>query len=384
MISHPLEMDIRPIRKVAIIAAALGLLLFGFGALSNPEQMLRSLFVGWMYWVGISLGSLAALMLHNLTGGAWGMATRRVFEAGTATIPIMGLLFIPFALHLEELYPWARPDLVASDPLLQHKQRYLNVEFFNQRTAFYFVMWTLMAWHVGRRLRKLVDDPTPETARKCRLASARGLFVFFLMMTFAAIDWGMSLEPHWFSAMYGLILLVGNGLAGLAFATATALWLTRGVSADESFSRKQLVDLGNLMLAFTMLWAYMSFMQFLIIWYADLPEEVPYYLKRIEGGWVFIAAGLAAFHFFLPFLVLFSRRVKERPKALMGVGMFLLVVRWFEQLWLIEPAFEHPNGFVPWLDLLATVAIGGIWLTVFSLRFERNGWLASVRVEGGH
>lgn len=383
----PDQSELQSLRRVALVAGVVGIGLCAVCFMTEREQLARSFLTAWLYWLGLSLGSLALLMLHNLTGGDWGKATRRLFVSGAVTVPYMALMFVPIALSIKGLYPWADLELVSHDKILQFKKPYLNADFFFVRAIFYFAVWSFLAWYVVRRVRITLANPTPEMEAKLRLLSGRGLLIYALTITFAAIDWGMSLEPHWFSTIYGLIYLTGQGLSGVAFGTMATIFLARKRLAEKPLTSKQLNDLGNLMLAFTMLWAYMSFSQFLIIWYANLPEEVVWYLRRTEGGWLFVAIALAVLQFGAPFFALLSRRIKRNPINLAKVALWILLMHWVEVIWLIEPAFNREGTFIPWIDLLATLGIGGIWLALFTLRAEQVQWLPSdhtASLEGGH
>jgi hypothetical protein len=360
------------VQRWALVVAAVGIAVCAAGAFWQRQAFFAGLLVGWMYWTGIGVGCLGLLLLNNVTGGAWGAAIRRQLVAGASGMALSALLFLPLAAGLADLYPWARPDVVAHDPMLQHKQPYLNVPFFLARAAGYFVVWLLLLGYVGWRERRAARTGSPRDQRVVRMASAQGLLLYGLTVTFAAVDWGMSLEPHWTSHIYGVLLMIGQALSGLAFCSAALLLLpTRDIERPlPPASSRQ--DLGTLLLAFTMLWAYMSLSQFLIIWYANIPEEATWYVRRTQGGWQWAAGALVALHFFVPFALLLSRQLKRNPRALAAVAVGLLAMRWVDLVWLIEPAFDRVGPFVPWLDLAATAAMGGLWIAFFAWRMGRT------------
>ncbi len=343
------------------------------GAL-DLDQFLRAYLVAWIYWLSITLGCFAMLLLHNLTGGDWGYAVRPWARAGAATLPLMALGFIPVALAVSvtpellgtrPLYAWADPEIVAHDHVLQHKQPYLNPPFFYARAAFYFIGWVAF-WLVTQAwFRRVLRTGDLDLARRLRLVSGLGLLFYGLTITFASVDWLMSLEPHWFSTIYGVMIFVGQCLAGLAFVIAATCYFPHAGWNMSMPAMKPLHDLGKLLLGFVMLWAYMAFIQFLIIWYGNLPEEVPWYLRRTENGWQWIAGAIVLFHFFLPFSLLLSRRAKRHATTLLRIAALLVVMRWVDVWWLIQPAMQE-GLFFPWRELLATFALGGLWLATFA------------------
>lgn len=324
------------------------------------EQVLRAYLVGWIYWLGISLGCMALLLLHNLTGGAWGELLRRPITAAALTPFLMALLFIPIALGMQHIFPWADPSVMAHDELLQKKAGYLNREFFLWRAVGYFVIWVLGVLLVRRRMHRVARNPDPRGERVLRVRSGQFLLLYGLTMTFASVDWMMSLEPHWFSMIYGVLIVVGQGLSGLVFAIAFSM--SYEPTAAQQLGQKR-IDLGNLFLAFTMLWAYMSFSQFLIIWYGNLPEEITWYIARIRGAWLPVALAIVVLHFAVPFFLLLSRDIKLNTRHMAWLALGMLVMRWVETLWLIQPAFHPGELYIPWLDLAATAGIGGVWLS---------------------
>jgi len=351
------------------VALAIALLVGGaaaaIGYVNDPVQFFRSYLVAWLFWLAISVGSVTILLLHNLTGGGWGLAIRRVLLAATGTLPYVALLFIPIVLNLIYIYEWADSEHVAHDSILQFKAPYLNERWFIIRGAAYFLIWLLLAFFLRSQARKPVPTD-PDAARRTRVVSGLGLGLTGLTVTFASIDWVMSLEPHWYSAIYGVLMLVAWGLQTMAFAIVALVWWPRLNRISAKPDPQNLHDLGKLLLAFTMLWAYMAFSQFLIIWYGNLPEENVYYIRRFEFGWQWVAIALALLHYVLPFIVLLNRDIKRRGPALAAVALWLLAMRWVDMVWLVEPAFKRTGTFVPWIDLALTVAIGSVWLALFT------------------
>jgi hypothetical protein len=353
----------------ALIGGGGGLALCALGAFLEPAQFFRSYLLAYVFWLGLPLGCLGILMLHYLVGGTWGAIIRRVLESGTRTLPLMVLLFVPLLFGLHELYSWARPEAVAQDELLRHKSLYLNVPFFAIRLALYFVAWLVPVYFLNRWSRQ--QDQTPEWSaqrpirRRLILLSGPGLLLYGLTMTFAAVDWVMSLEPHWNSSIYGILMVVGQLLGALAFAVVVTAWLADDASLSGVLSPTHVHDLGNLLLAAVLFWAYIAFCQLLIIWSGNLPEMVIWYVHRTEGGWLWIALALALFQFALPFVLLLSSDIKRHAQRLAWVAAVVLFMHLVDVFWIVMPAF-YPDGiFVHWLDVAALIGVGGSWTAVF-------------------
>jgi hypothetical protein len=358
---HPL----RRVQRVAIGVGAAALLVCALAGFANPTQLLRSYLVAYLFWVGGALGCLALLMIQHVTGGAWGVAIRRLLESGARTLPVMALLFVPIALGLGRLYEWAQPEHVAHDPLLQHKELYLNVPFFLGRAALYFVVWTIVVRSLWRWSLQQDESFDPTPGERLELLSRGGLVVMGLTMTFASVDWAMSLEPHWFSTIYGVLFMGGSALTAFALVIPVAALLSAHPPVAGLISADQLSDLGKLMLAFVMLWAYFQFSQFLIIWSGNLPEEITWYLARTRGGWQWVALAVILFHFALPFVLLLSRRLKRRASSIAVVALLVAVMRFVDVFWLVTPAWDPSRLTVHLLDLAAVLAVGGVWIWLF-------------------
>ena len=360
----PSELD--RFRQRALAVGAVAAVAAIAGAILDPESFFRAYLFAWLYWIGLGLGSLAIVMLHHMTGGSWGFAVRRLLESGMRTLPLLAILFLPIALGMERLYPWTDEVAVASDPLLRHKQAYLNAPFFLGRAAGFFALWigsAAILLHLAARKDRTGDR---KHENRARMLSGPLIAVYGVSMTFAAIDWAMSLEPHWFSTMYGVIFVVGQVLTTLAFAIVVASWLQHREPFKRWISADHFHDLGNLMFAFVLLWAYTSFSQFLIIWSGNVSEETPWYLARTHGGWQAVALALVLLHFAVPFLLLLWRRIKRDTGVLPYVALLILAMRFVDVFWLVGPAF-HPEGFsIHWLDFACPIAIGGLWLALFA------------------
>lgn len=358
---------------VFLVVGALASLLSG-----GVVQLLRTYLVGFFFCTGIAIGSLAWLMLGHMTGGAWHVVIRRILEAATRTLPLLFLMFIPVVVSLfvhppgeHALYEWTDHAVVEADAALRHKKDYLNIPFFIARGVFYFAVWFALAYFMNKWSRQQDATGDPRIRRKMQDMGGPGILLFGFTATFAAVDWGMSLEPHWFSTIYGLIIMAGWGLSALAFAITVEVMLARHEPTSHIYKPSHLHDHGKLLLAMVMLFAYFSFSQFLIIWAGNLPEEIPYYIRRLQGGWQFVALAIILFHFALPFLLLLSRSLKRTGKTLRNVAILMLFMRVIDLVFLFAPSAHAGGGhefhasdiLYHMLPMLAmTVGLGGIWL----------------------
>jgi hypothetical protein len=357
------------IRRLALIVGVAGAALSALGLVVDTAQFFRSYLVAFNCCLAVALGSLPVRLLHNLTGGRWGVLIQRWLEAATRTLPLLLLFFVPVALGVYHLYSWADPDSAElgshTRHLLEKKEFYLNVPFFLVRAAIYFAVWLILVVLLNRRSAALDREPTPERAERLEQLSGPGLVLYGLTMTFAAIDWTMSLEPEWYSTIFGVLVATGQMLPAFAFAVAGMAWLLTRPKAGDDIDPQIWNDLGNLLLTFIMLWTYMSFSQLLLIWSGNLPEEIVWYKARAEGGWEAVATFLALFYFGLPFVILLSRNFKRDPRRLLRLAGSIVIVSIVHQLWLVAPAFSPGSISLHWLDLTTLAALGGLWVAVF-------------------
>ena len=348
-------------RALAVGVVTLGVAAIG-GAFS-PAAFFRAWLVSWLFWLSIPLGALAIVMLHYLAGGSWGIVIRRISESTAATLPLLAMLFVPIALGMRAIYEWAHPDAA-----VPYQHAYLNVPFFLARAVLYFIAWIAVARVLVRwsEQRDLIADPDP---RRFRLFAGPGLVIYGFTVTFASIDWAMSIEPHWSSTVYPLMFGVGQVLAGFAFTITMAVALRDREPFGRLVNASNLVDLGNLMLTFVLLWAYLSFSQLLLIYAGNVREEVTWYLARERPGWLAVAFALIGVHFFLPFALLLQRTVKRNPVALGAVAVLILVMRLVDDYWLVLPGIRGAEGF-HWLYVVTPLAVGGLWLAAFTRRLR--------------
>src|SRR3954466_2628491 len=330
------------LQQRGLYAAIAGLVVGGAGVLMDSSQLAQSLLIGFWFCLGLSLGCLSLLMLQHMTGGQWGLVSRRIYEAGARLLPFCLVLFIPIAVLAPRLYVWARPEGQALHAI-HARGAYMSTLWFDIRAVIYFAIWLFCMWNLDRW--SAAQDRgevavTEADTRRFRVISAPGLLIYVLSMSLAAIDWTMSLDPEWYSTIYGLIQVVGQGLSALAFGVAVLAMLAPREPMNHVLRASHFHDLGKLILALVMLYAYFSFSQFLIIWAGNLPEEIPYYLERMHNGWQPVTIFLVFGHFFLPFCVLLSRDLKRRPKLLARVAWFIVAIRLLTDVWLVAPAFN--------------------------------------------
>jgi hypothetical protein len=366
----------------SLVLGIAGLAATGAGFAVNAEMVLRSYLLAFMLWGGVAIGCLGLLMLHHMVGGGWGVAIRRLLEAGTRTFPLVFLLFLPIAIGAHSLYEWTHADVVAKDPILQHKAVYLNTTGFYIRAAVYFAIWMFLSARLNALSKRQEAEGYWPVRPSLQRVSAPGLILHALAVTFAGVDWVMSLEPHWFSTIYGAIFIVNQALSCFAIMIFVICFLStkepmKGVVKTQTYH-----DLGSLLFAFNMLWAYVSFSQLIIIWSANLPEEIAYYIKRLRGGWEYIGLAVFLFHFVVVFFLLLNRPVKRNPSLLGKVALWVLAMRVLDLVWVIMPAFSHgmENG-VPsahfelsalWISFAAAVGLGGIWMYVFAMQLKKR------------
>lgn len=388
--NNELRSKLDRIQRTALVIGVLGTAFLAWGFVSDRAQFFRSYLFAFACIAMFGLGSLVLTMIHQLTGGFWGHGIRRPLEAGIRTLPLIALLFIPVAIGLVThpetapahgehglvghywLYPWSDHALVASDHLLHHKEPWLNTNFFLGRTVLYFVLWIAMGFGILRATAKFDETGDPAFAKRARYISGPGVLIFSLTATGAAFDWMMSLDPKWYSTMYGVIYMVGSALAVMAFSIVFSNWVKEHEPFKAFVKGNLFHDLGTLMFAMVMLWAYTSFSQGLIIWSGNLAEETPWYLVRAETTWQVVLVALAVLHFAVPFFLLLMRRIKRDSSYVVPVALLILVMRFVDLYWQVIPVF-HPEGLAPSpMDFAAPIGLGGLWLAFFLSRFKAH------------
>jgi hypothetical protein len=359
-------------QRTALIVGVVGCVLLGVGAFLGPAQFFQSLIFAFFFWMTLTIGSSILLMIQHLTGGVWGLMLRRMLESSIMTLPLLLVVFLVLLLGMGDLYEWSHPEAVAADKILQLKAPYLNVPGFIGRGLLYFGVFILIGYLLNRWSTEQDTNPDSKIADRLRTLSGPGIPVFVLLWTLAATEWGMSLEPHWFSSMYPVTFIVEGFLATFAWGII-ALTIMRGKQMlPYNVPTDRLHDLGKFMFAFTVLWTYINFSQFLIIWGGNIPEETPWYYHRFNGGWQILALGLMFGHFFLPFFALMSRHVKRNFRAVSFIAGYIVFIQIVFVFWTIIPAF-HADGFhISLLDPLALIGVGGLWMALWARNLKQR------------
>jgi hypothetical protein len=329
-----------------------------------PDEFFRAYLLAYVFWIGVSLGSLALLMTQYLSGGNWGVVIRRQLEAASGVLPLMAVLFLPILVGMRRLYVWTHAqDFPGDKQLARIAHLWLTTNGFVVRAVIYFVIWIGLAWLLNRAS-AAEDRATSPGKTPFKVISGPGLILYAFTISFAIIDWVMSLDPHWISTIYGAIFIAGELLAALCLAVVVEGIFARYDPMKELLRPKEVHDHSKLILAFIMLWAYFSFSQLLIIWAGNLPHEITWYTRRLYGGWQVVGLLLFLFHFALPFLVLLSRPFKRRAQSMIWLASWMLVMRYVDVFWHIEANFSK-TFHVTLLDLLMPFAIGGLWMWMF-------------------
>jgi len=363
--------DVKRWRTLALGIGGIALVAWAVGLYFNSEQALRSWLLGFIFWAGIGFGCLGILLLQYLTGGAWGVVIRRTLEAGTRTLPVLAIMFLPLLLGVTRLYEWTH---LHDDPIIQHRGGYMTPTAWIIRSIIYFVLFGIMIYYLNRWSRLQDEAVTWEGGSKYLTLASRfsgpTIIFFVLVVTFASVDWVMTLDPHWYSTIWGFLFVAGWGLSCFSFVVAILALLIDKAPLNRVLGRRHFHDLGKLMLALVMVWAYFNFSQFLIIWAGNIPEETGWWLTRMKGFWAYVGVGLIFLHFGFPFLVLLQQDFKRRARWLAGIALFILFMRLVDMFYLIGPNPRiNPLGEgdlpISWMDIVAPIAVGGIWLWWF-------------------
>ena len=361
--------DLSKLRRYSLFIGVGALVIFLIGLFLNHQQFHEAYIFAFTFWTGISVGSLALLMLQHLTGGGWGLVIRRILEAATRVLPLIAVLFIPIVLGAHQIYPWTHPEHAQK---LGDKTNYLNLPFFSVRAVVYLAIWLALAYLLNRW--SLAQDRTADNqyTKRMRLLSGPGMILLIFTVTFASVDWYMSLEPEWFSTIYGFIFVASWTVSALAFVIAALAILSKDDPLKHIVAPLHFHDLGKLLLALVMLWAYFAYSQFLIVWSGNLPEEISWYVPRIHGTWGALIIAVVVLHFATPFLLLLSRGLKRDPRKLIIVAIMILVMRLIDLLWMLEPSFSREHFHVSWMHPVGLIALGGLWLALFARELSRR------------
>jgi len=343
-------------------------------ALWRPDEFYRGYLLAFMDWLGVALGSMAIIMIRHLTGGGWGVVIRRVQGAAMRTLPLLTVLFIPILIAVAQgrVYPWAMPlESLSNEHIREHLTKhsfvtasYLNFHGFLVRAIIYFAIWNVLSFLLSKWSKEGDSPPTRDNSERFKRVSGPGLILYAFTISFAAIDWVMSLDPTWISTIFGLIILIGELLSAMCFAVFVERILYDHKPMSEMLKPEFVHDHGKWMLTFVMVWAYFSFSQWLIIWAGNLPNEITFYLKRLNGGWGWIGLILVLFHFAIPFAILLSRPFKRNIRKLVWLAIWLLFMRWLDLFWIIEANFSRTLRFTL-ADIVVSLAMGCLWMAFY-------------------
>jgi hypothetical protein len=369
---YPIAASLVPwFRRCRVVALAVGVvasLVLAVGGLFDPAQFFRAYLAAYVFCLGLSLGSLAILMIYHTTGGAWGFLIRRFLEAAVQTLPLMAVGFVPIALGVRHLYPWAQPEEVASDPIVAGQSIYMNVPFFMARAVLYFALWLLWAANLIRLSRKQDRTRDPSVAYWLDGWSGVGLLVYGVTLHFAAVDWLMAIQPPFHSTIFGPLVLSGQLLSALALAVLVLCLLGGRTPLADFIRPKVLNDLGNLLFSFVVVWAYINWFQYMLSWIANLPYDAVWYVPRFESGWQWLALLLLSLNFAVPVLVLLWRAAKRSRLVLGSVAALVLVTQAAFSIYQAVPPFDAYGIAAHWMNLVAPFALGGLWLAYFQWR----------------
>jgi hypothetical protein len=360
------------IRQRALIVGVIGLLVSAVGIVKAPDRFFPSYLLAFMFVLGLTLGSLGLLMLQHLTGGKWGIIIRRPLESATRVLALVAVLFVPIFFGMKYLYAsWLTAPASGEGALSEFQRAYLTLNGFRIRAVLYFAVWGLLVFLFNLWSRQ--QDANPEdiaVRRRFKILAGPGIILYVFVMSFAAIDWVMSLSPHWASTIYGFLFIAGQLISSMGLMIAIVVLLSRSGPLSGILQPRHTHDLGKLLLAFLMLWAYFDFSQLLIIWSGNQPEEITFYYSRLHSQWGVVAVIVVIFHFFVPFFLLLSRDLKRNPKVLPVVAIWLILMRLVDLFWMTRPEFT-PTALPNIWDLAAALGLGGLWFFVFAGQLKR-------------
>lgn len=349
-----------------------GLIASGIGFFLSSEQFFFSYLTSFSFFTSIGLAALILVMFHHITNSSWGVVIRRIPEAFHANLLVWSVFFIPILLGMSSLYTWTNADYVAEDPIMLGKVPYLNTPFFVIRQFIYFAIWG----YLGYKLHKVsVDmDRTRDwgLVALLRKVSAPGIVLFSLTVAFASFDWLMSLDAHWFSTMFPVYFFAMGFQALFPVIILTVFWLHKNGMLKNTIGQAHIYDLGAWFFGFTVFYAYIAFSQFLLQYYANIPEETLWFYFRMEGSWAFITYMLLIGRFVIPFVLLLNREQKHRPKVLLFVSVLVLVMHFIEMHWIVMPVLNDGGISLSWLDFATLIGLGGIFMGLFFQRFAKH------------
>lgn len=375
--SDTLRLQMERVQRSALFVGIIALAVSIIGLVRDPVHFWQSYLFAFLFWSGLALGCLGILFLHNVVGGNWGVAIRRLLESGVKTLPFVFIAVIPIFFAMRSIYVWTHPNFTAHDFPAGHRAEYMNVPMFIARTIVFCLIWFFTSRYIMGLANQHERTGDPAIFLRMKRRSAPALLLFILTTTYAFVDWIMSLEPDWYSTIYPWMFTIGEVVLTFAFLISVLVLLSKREPFASFLTRQHYHDLGNLLLAFTMVWTYFSISQFLIIWAENLPDEIPWYIRRFTGGWGYLAFTIAIFHFCVPFFLLLMRFVKKNPSALRALAIWMIIMRIADVFWVVEPAFRQRRFEIYWTDVVALIGLGGIWLAYYVWNLKSRPLLAA-------
>jgi len=371
---YPAPESVGRMQRRALIVGGMALLTSIYGATTSPGKFYQSYLMSFMLVLGLALGSLGLVMLQHLTTGHWGIIIRRPLESAMRTLPLLVAFFLPIVFFgMNHLYrAWLDPEVLQKEPLSDFQRTYLTAGRFQARAVIYFAIWlALMAVFSRLSVRQDVNREDRALQRRLKMLAGPGIILYVFVMTFAAIDWVMSISPHWASTIYGFLFVGGQLISSMSLMIAVVVLLARAEPFSGILQMRHLHDLGKLLLAFVMLWAYFDFSQLLIIWSGNQPEEISFYRTRLYGGWGVVAVIVLIFHFFVPFFLLLSQDLKRSTRVLPKIALWLIFMRLVDLFWMTRPEFTS-RAVPTWLDIVLPIALGGLWFGFFAFNLKQR------------
>lgn len=349
--------------KIVFAVGLVFLLISLYGYFNDSKQFYFSYLTSFAFWVSLGLGGLFFTMLHHISGAKWSTVILRISQAVMSVLPIMFILFIPIIFGIKELYEWSSAEAIAHNSILAGKTGYLNVSSFITRSVIYFIIWGVLAFFINRYSRQ--QDDGADSTKQLKFVSAPGMFLFALTISFAAFDWLMSLDPMWYSTIFGGYYFGGSFVIILAFLILISNHLKITGILGKEINSAHFSNLGKLFFGFIVFWAYLGGAQYFFIWYANIPEETVWFLHRWEGSWKTVSLILIIGHFLVPFISLIFFNTKRNRKILVFFALWIFVFHYVDMYWLIGPVNHHGNAQISWMDLSTFIGIGGIFISLF-------------------
>ncbi|HMB98426.1 MAG TPA: hypothetical protein VKM36_08085 [Balneolaceae bacterium] len=358
--------------KVLYGTGIVGLLASAVGYFLNSEQFFFSYLTSFTYFTSFALAALILLMIHHITQSSWGVVIRRIPEAFSSNLWIWAIFIIPILFGMHSLYHWTHTEDVLADPILAGKMPYLNETFFVIRQIIYFSIWGFIGYKLHKVSVEMDRTGNWGLTQLLKKYSAPGILIFALTVAFASFDWLMSLDPHWFSTMFGVYFFAMSIQAFFPLMILLISWMQKRGILENTISKSHIYDMGAWFFGFTVFYAYIAFSQLLLIYYANIPEETLWFYHRLEGSWAFVSYSLIIGRFVLPFILLLNRDTKHQKKLLIFTSVLVLFMHFVEVYWIAMPILSHHGVHISWMDITTFFGLGGIFFGLFFQRLKKH------------